>query len=451
MSMEFSAEDFINGGMGVKTTTSYTVKSSEGYDGFADNLSMEMYRAEQELQSLEAFEMLSDVNASQKIKMVKRIANNYVGGIQNSVASNSIESVCLAQIKSLEDAAAAPAGDTKTEEKPATDGQKKKLGFMKTVFGAIAKFFKSIWNWITTAIKKFGAWVKNLFTKKAKEAPKTDEASDLTNNKGANAASGSTTSSGAKIEEQIDKAKMLYDFTGQFNPKGVLDFMNKYTALSNSVDNVWKSRDKMLKKGNDQSASHTAHVDNVKFNQSFYQDTCRRAKELANIFGASVKDVNTDSSTKSKDVKKALDEFTKSIRMASNRNDGIGKLVKTLFGFDSMDHDKFAQRFKNNLSKAGQAGGIANLQQMSESMNKFYENKFVPDMEKPHRRLVAITEDIEKNLNSRFDTYTDINDTTMYMSNIQAALKMCCTLEQCVGKVVTNINSNITYQINLMK
>lgn len=450
MSMEFSAEDFINGGMGVKSTTSYTVKSSEGYDGFADNLSMEMYRAEQELQSLEAFEKLSDVNASQKIKMVKRIANNYVGGIQNSVASNSIESVCLAQIKSLEDAAAAPTEDTKTEEKPATDGQKKKLGFMKTVFGAIAKFFKSIWSWIVTAIKKFGAWVKNLFTKKAKEAPKTDEASDLTNNTGANVA-GNATSTGTKIEEQIDKAKMLYDFSGQFNPKGVIDFMNKYTALSNSVDNVWKSRDKMLKKGNDKSATHTVHVDNAKFNQSFFNDVLRRTDELAKIFNITPGNISTPTSKKSNEFKKTLDEFTKNIRMASNRNDGIGKLVKTLFGFDSMNHDKFAQLVKNNMSKATQTGGIANLQQMSESMNKFYENKFVPDMEKPHRRLVAITEDIEKNLNSRFDTYTNVNDTTVYMTSIQASLKMACTLEQCVGKVVTNINSNITYQINLMK
>jgi hypothetical protein len=449
--MEFSAEDFINGGMGVKSTTSYTVRSSEGYDGFADNLSMEMYRAEQELQSLEAFEMLSGVNASQKIKMVKRIANNYVGGIQNSVASNSIESVCLAQIKSLEDAAAAPAGDAKTEEKPATDGQKKKLGFMKTVFGAIAKFFKSIWNWIVTAIKKFGAWVKNLFAKKAKEkeAPKTDEASDLTNNKGANAAAGSTTSSGTKLEEQIDKAKMIYDFSGQFNPKGVLDFMNKYTALSNSVDNVWKSRDKMLKKGNDQSASHTAHVDNVKFNESFFNDVNRRVDELGTIFGVSTK--SQTPTIKSDDFKKKINGFVKELRMASNRDDGIGKLVNTLFGFGAMNHDKFAQLFKNNISKASQAAAVANLQQMCDSMNKFYQNKFVPDMEKPHRRLVTITEDIEKNLNSRLDSYTNVNETTVYMGGIQATLKMACTFEQCVGKVVTNVNSNITYQLNLMK
>ena len=443
MSMEFSAEDFINGGMGVKSTTSYTV-----YDGFADNLSMEMYRAEQELQSLEAFEMLSDVNASQKIKMVKRIANNYVGGIQNSVASNSIESVCLAQIKSLEDAAAAPAGDTKSEDKPATEGQKKKLGFMKTVFGAIAKFFKSIWNWITTAIKKFGAWVKNLFAKKA-QAEK-DAASDLTNNNGAKAgATGSTTSSGAKIETQIDKAKMIYDFTGSFNPAGATKFMDMYKALSTKIDDVWKAREKVI--GKDTGASNVAHADNTQFTDALAKDIVTKTTDIAKIFGASA---NTSvGGTKSGDVKKWLDGVTKDIRMASNRNDGIGKLVDSLFGFKSMDHAKLEAMVKSSATKdrADRASGSVVLQKMCDSLNAFYNNKFVPTMKNPHDRLVAITEEIQKNLDSRFENNKNINDTTKYMATIQASLKTCCTLEQCVGKVVTNINSNITYQLNLMK
>lgn len=449
MSMEFSAEDFINGGMGIKPNTSYTVKSSEGYDGFADGLSMELYRADQELQSLEAFETLSDFNVSQKIKMVKRIANNYVGSIQNSVASNSIESVCLAQIKSLEDAAGAPAGDAKTEESPKTT--EKKQGFLKTVFGAIARFFEMIWKAITTAIAKFSGWVKNLFAKKNKEASKTDETSDLTNNNGIQSDNKSNLAKNKTVElnKGIDKAKMVFDFTGSFNPAGVTKFMDMYKALSTKIDDVWKARKNAIGKNKD--TSNVAHADNTQFTDTLAKDIVSKTTDITKIFGVSAN--VSISGTKSSDVKKWLDGVAKDIRMASNRNDGIGKLVDNLFGFKAMDHAKLEAMIKSNATKdrVDRASGPIVLQRMSDSLDKFYNSKFIPTMENPHKRLVQLTKEIQADLNKRFDNSANINDTTKYMATIQASLKTCCALEQCVGKVVANVNSNITYQINLMK
>lgn len=451
MSMEFSAEDFINGGMGIKPNTSYTVKSSEGYDGFADGLSMELYRADQELQALEAFETLSDFNASQKIKMIKRIANNYVGSIHNSVASNSIESVCLAQIRSLEDAAGAPAGDAKTEEPPKQNG--KKEGFLKTVFGAIAHFFEMIWSAITTAISKFSAWVKRLFAKKANETSNTDKTSDLTNNNGVQSdnESSPTKIKTVELNTGIDKAKMVFDFTGSLNPAGALKFMDMYKALSTKIDDVWKARKNAIGKNKD--ASNVAHADNTQFTDALTKDIVSKTTDITKIFGVST-NVSV-SGTKSSDVKKWLDGVAKDIRMASNRNDGIGKLVGNLFGLKAMDHAKLEKMIKdskdNTKARADRASGPIILKQMSDSLDKFYNNKFLPTMENPHKRLVQLTKEIQGDLNKRFDNSTNINDTTKYMATIQASLKTCCALEQCVGKVVANVNSNITYQINLMK
>ena len=453
MSMEFSAEDFINGGMGVKSTTSYTVKSSEGYDGFADNLSMEMYRAEQELQSLEAFEMLSDVNASQKIKMVKRIANNYVGGIQNSVASNSIESVCLAQIKSLEDAAAAPAGDTKTEEKPATEGQKKKLGFMKTVFGAIAKFFKTIWKWITESIKWFGTKIKNLFTKKAKEAPKTDEASDLTNNDGAKAttAAGSATSNDAKLDKAIDKAKMVFNLTTSFNPTGANEFSKNYTNLAKSVSDIWKGYEKAL--GSKTATADVNHADNVTFTGSIKNKIYNETQVIIKSFGVKTTNLGIAATDNAKNVKKYMEDVTKALRAAFNKNDDVARIVEALFGFKKMSHEEFVKIVKSNsnadINKRGAA--VSNLTNMGGKLTDYY-NAFITKLENPHRELTTITDEIQKKLDNRLaDDNKTTNSTTQNMAIMQAMLKTCCTLEQSIGKVVSNINSNMMYQINLMK
>ena len=447
MSMEFSAEDFINGGMGVKATPKYTVSSTEGFDGWADNLSMEMYKAEQELQSLEHFEAISTLNATQKLNMVKRIAKNYVGTIGNSMASNSIESVCMAQIKSLEDAAAAPKEGATPVDAPASEGGKKKLGFMKTIFGAIAKFFKTIWDFIVKAVTTFVGKIKSLFAKKSdnNDAATTDAKSDLTNNASATSSTTASAAGDSKIEKHIDKAKIMLDFSKKINPSGLMNFVTKYTAAGTSIDNLWKQYSGMiskLKNVKDTGAPAESDVNrtaNRVFNAGNKQ--CREAvtklvdttKLFPNIT------VNTNAGTSIADFKKYLNTLSQSVAAASGKNDDLYVMIKSLFGLDRGMDKNGNLTIKMDAASKGAAKGQA--QQTIDSLAGI-EKKFVDSVKKPHDSLVRVTDEIQKLLDPRLaDDKKTINETTETMGIMQGMLKVCCKLEQVCGKLITKTNS----------
>lgn len=456
MSMEFSAEDFINGGMGVKATPKYTVSSTEGFDGWADNLSMEMYKAEQELQSLEHFEAISTLNATQKLNMVKRIAKNYVGTIGNSMASNSIESVCMAQIKSLEDAAAAPKEGATPVDAPASEGGKKKLGFMKTIFGAIAKFFKTIWDFIVKAVTTFAGKIKSLFAKKGENNDTTTDAkSDLTNN--ANAA-GSTTASAAgdsKIEKHIDKAKIMLDFSKGINTRGLNDFVTKYTNAGTSIDNLWKQYSGMiskLKNNKDTGAPDESGVNrtaNRVFNAGNKQNKEAVAKldEVIKIF-PNIKYNSNPGTASAAEFKKYLNTMTQSVATASGKNDDLYVMIKALFGLDRGMDKNGNLTIKMDAASKGAAKGQA--EQTVKSLGNI-ESYFVEKVKKPHDSLVRVTDEIQKLLDPRLtDDKKTINETTEAMGVMQGMLKVCCKLEQVCGKLITKTNTAASQFISML-
>lgn len=454
MSMEFSAEDFINGGMGVKATPKYTVSSTEGFDGWSDVLSMEMYRAEQELQSLEHFEAISNLNVTQKLNMVKRIAKNYVGAINNNYASNSIESVCMAQIKSLEDAAAAPKEGATPAETPAGEGGKKKVGFMKTVFGAIAKFFKTIWDWIVKTVTTFVGKIKTLFTKKKAEGAATDTKSDLTNNANATGSTSTGAAGDSKIEKHIDKAKIMLDFSKKINPSGLTNFVTKYTAAGTSIDNLWKQYSGMiskLKNVKDTGAPATSdvnHTANRVFNAGNKQ--CKEAlvklSDTAKVFPNIT--VNTNSGTSAADFKKYLNTLTQSVATASGRNDDLYVMIKSLFGLDRGMDKNGNLTIKMDAASKGAAKGQA--QQTIDSLAGI-EKQFVEKVKKPHDSLVRVTDEIQKLLDPRLtDDKKTINETTETMGIMQGMLKVCCKLEQVCGKLITKTNSAAVQFVSLI-
>lgn len=447
MSMEFSAEDFINGGMGVKATPKYTVASTEGFDGWTDNLSMEMYKAEQELQSLEHFEAISTLNATQKLNMVKRIAKNYVGTIGNSMASNSIESVCMAQIKSLEDAAAAPKEGATPVDAPAGEGGKKKMSFMKTIFGAIAKFFRTIWDFIVKAVTTFVGKIKSLFAKKGdnNNAATTDAKSDLTNNA---SATGSTTASAAgdsKIEKHIDKAKIMLDFSKKINPSGLNTFVARYTLLGTSIDNLWKQYSGMiskLKNNKDTGAPNESDVNrtaNRVFNagNKQHKEAVTKIDDVIVLFPNIKRDKNAGSSVA--DLKKYLNNVTQSVATASGKNDDLYVMIKSLFGLERGMDKNGNLTIKMDAASKGAAKGQA--QQTIDSLAGIEKN-FVEKVKKPHDSLVRVTDEIQKLLDPRLaDDKKTINETTETMGIMQGMLKVCCKLEQVCGKLITKTNS----------
>lgn len=456
MSMEFSAEDFINGGMGVKATPKYTVSSTEGFDGWSDNLSMEMYRAEQELQSLEHFEAISNLNATQKLNMVKRIAKNYVGTINNNYASNSIESVCMAQIKSLEDAAAAPKEGATPAEAPAGEGGKKKLGFMKTIFGAIAKFFKTIWDWIVKTVTTFAGKIKSFFAKKQAKDEATDVKSDLTNNASATSSASTGAAGDSKIEKQLDKAKMMFDFTERINPKGLNDFVTKYTNLGTATDNLWKQYSGMISKLKnnkntgapaDSDVNHTANrVFNAGNKQLRDVENATKAVIDGTFFSNTIK-VYIEAANTAADIKKKLGNITQQLGTANGKNDDIYKMVEGMFGLKPLMGEKTnIEKIKNSIRRNGGAAGIAATRGQTEQTIKSLEGiqkNFVDKVKKPHDTLVRVTDEIQKILDPRLaDDKKTVNDTTTTMSVMQAILKLCCKMEQVTGKIIVKVNSS---------
>lgn len=145
MSAEMSFEDFFAAGTGAEPTEKFVI-SSEGFDGYSDNVMAEAEQALENLNFLDSFEAVSKMNAESKIRMLQKIKNNYNSKtIGRESLGMSIESLCAGQIQSLEDAMAdkAPEGDkAKTEDKPATDSKVKK--FAQTVWNAIKEFFQKI-------------------------------------------------------------------------------------------------------------------------------------------------------------------------------------------------------------------------------------------------------------------------------------------------------------------
>ena len=102
---EFSFEDFFAAGTGNETTQDSFVISTEGYDGYADDLTASAEQAMEELDFLDSYEAVSRMNAETKIRMLQKIKNNYNSKtIGRENLGYSIESLCIEQIQSLEDA-----------------------------------------------------------------------------------------------------------------------------------------------------------------------------------------------------------------------------------------------------------------------------------------------------------------------------------------------------------
>ena len=166
-----SLEALYQDGTGMVSLPKKSYKASiEGYDGFDDILSIDLAKSEENLAFLDTYQLIEAKNAADKIKMCKKLSANY--GTRSGMptaAATSVESLCHMMSLEANDNANASAVNTGNEEsanKPET--QEKKGKFFKTIFGAIAKFFKGIAN----LFRKF----VGLFQKKVVEEEKKPDA-----------------------------------------------------------------------------------------------------------------------------------------------------------------------------------------------------------------------------------------------------------------------------------
>lgn len=165
-----SLEALYQDGTGMVSLPKKSYKASiEGYDGFDDILSADLAKSEENLAFLDTFQMIEAKNAADKMKMCRKLATNY--GSRSGMpagAATSVESLCNIMSLEAEETAEAAGVDTKDEKAKNPETTTKKAGFFKTIFNAIAKFFKGIAN----LFRKF----VGLFQKKVVEEEKGPDA-----------------------------------------------------------------------------------------------------------------------------------------------------------------------------------------------------------------------------------------------------------------------------------
>lgn len=165
-----SLEALYQDGTGMVSLPKKSYKASiEGYDGFDDILSADLAKSEENLAFLDTFQMIEAKNAADKIKMCKKLSANY--GTRSGMpagAATSVESLCNIMSLEAEETAEAAGVNTNDENAKNPETTTKKAGFFKTIFNAIAKFFKGIAN----LFRKF----VGLFQKKVVEEEKGPDA-----------------------------------------------------------------------------------------------------------------------------------------------------------------------------------------------------------------------------------------------------------------------------------
>ena len=165
-----SLEALYQDGTGMVSLPKKSYKASiEGYDGFDDILSIDLAKSEENLAFLDTYQLIEAKNAADKIKMCKKLSANY--GTRSDMpagAATSVESLCNIMSLEAEETAEANGVDTKDEKAKNPETTTKKVRFFKTIFNAIAKFFKGIAN----LFRKF----VGLFQKKVVEEEKGPDA-----------------------------------------------------------------------------------------------------------------------------------------------------------------------------------------------------------------------------------------------------------------------------------
>ena len=428
---EFSFEDFFAAGTGNEPKQDSFVISTEGYDGYADDLTASAEQAMEELDFLDSYEAVSRMNAETKIRMLQKIKNNYNSKtIGRENLGYSIESLCIEQIQSLEDAVEAPKEGEAAAEAPKETSEKKK-GFFKTVFGAIAKFFKMIWKAITTAVSKFAEWVKRAFAKKQNETA-ADQKTDMTQGAATAGTSSSSSSDLGKAGKTLDNIKVMFDFSKKVNFSGADKFIVNFERYGKSVDNFFAKFDAACKKSKVGNTA-TTHTENEFFNESnkAYNIVFDQAYKMVEDLGLTVNTNLISKSTRSEDARKSMKAFENSLSIAANadgkNNEAVYKAVKKLFGFEksiTIDFNAKEQAEKTIRSLAGYEQGV-----------------FVRRCEPVQKKLSEFADNLQKTIDDRLNHNKDLNETTANIMGLQTALKFACKAEQYISKLFSKLNS----------
>ena len=313
-----SLEALYQDGTGMVSLPKKSYKASiEGYDGFDDILSIDLAKSEENLAFLDTYQLIEAKNAADKIKMCKKLSANY--GTRSGMptaAATSVESLC--HMMSLEadadaNAAAVNTGNEETANKP--EIEKKKVGFLKTIFKNIGKFF----SFIAKMFKSIGSKIASIFKKEETVSPTTAPSPTVDMNIGNNPstdenANAKSSAGGFKMPEILVDLRTL-------NISGMKKFSEQYNQVALAAS---KLKNISLEVGTKAAEVFTKQLQNV---------APRAAKLIVDAgFSAPINTAKLASTVNSKDHFKELE---KQLGAAKDK-DAIEKMMSHLFGVSIM-------------------------------------------------------------------------------------------------------------------
>ena len=433
-----SLEALYQDGTGMVSLPKKSYKASiEGYDGFDDILSIDLAKSEENLAFLDTYQLIEAKNAADKIKMCKKLSANY--GTRSGMptaAATSVESLC--HMMSLEadadaNAAAVNTGNEETANKPET--QEKKGKFFKTIFGAIAKFFKGIAN----LFRKF----VGLFQKKVVEEEKGPDATvDMNVNadkSGDSSTSGSINAASLNLKKLNGKP---LDIRG-LKVEKLGGMVSQYEQIAAAAKKLTNIPDIM----NDSAQSSYIKAT---------EDVRKRNAQLMSNFGFKV-----PTSDISVDTKKAttFDKFYKMAekQISTSDDNTYVTVLKNLCNISVIDEKQWADLASKKQMKCDKVA-LQNLGKFADRFAKTADEYASIATELANKVDSSLSKRTVKTTTEGTDgkTYEDrkwsnnngsMNSSEVYLSSTAAMLKFSSK----VGKLVMDIYTRIASTVNAAK
>lgn len=247
---EFSFESIFAAGMGMPAEKTVEVQSEERFDGFLDATFAEISRSEEDIQFLETYGSMENLNTKAKLNMLSKINKAY------GKCNRGIENYC----RSLEaETEGTTALAVKEDEKPAEEGKtadpktvEKKKNWLKSVLTAVGNFFKKIWDAIVNFFKNLSVRVKTFITKVQTKSNvnKEKNATNKAQKKGEAVETPMTKEDAEKLSKFVDET------------------YKNVVKIQSSVNKISSANDKMIKVIENSDDINETYINSIKISSS---------------------------------------------------------------------------------------------------------------------------------------------------------------------------------------
>lgn len=433
---EYSVEELFANATGLNNSRpEIALLSKEAYDGCFDAVAADAQSAENMLNFMDTFAMVNNKNASDKIKMLKKINANYGG--KSSAMTASIESFCNTQSMEADAAAAVTGGDAeKAADKPVNEAAaKKKIGFFKSIFAAIGKMFKAVWKFITGLVQKFTDAVKRLVSKnkeKNAEAPAETKDVELAEVK-------NPTNDTAKESES--DSLLVFDYRNLSTSKAE-GWISKLITVYNRIVSFDQDADNALRKSEGFAQAYDAVC--VKTASSIDKTISDLLSmpgldkpSMGNLKNASVqtgKEFNSNKQGSIQMRKTIAKAYAKAMTLGNTRDD-IYKACEFFFGV------KASKNHSHNENETGLTADVLT------NLTKF-QNTALTKLNGPEKALESLVDKYASKLNENQAKEGAYTERMLHADTMAAYIKVACNAMKLIGQLFSKINNAAIREYN---